>query len=440
MVAGPSLPPRGNWVLAINRGRPATRSHTDLDFGSISQHKSGVRAASTSQEPFSARIMATYALAAAGGVIGYMPLLTLLLPLKLDALAATDRYGVLAACGVVGALIAGFANVAFGWLGDRSVAQGGGRRGWLLGGMVATIASFAGVVVAHTALAIVGAIVIFQIAINAVLAQVGALTAEEVPTEQKATVASLLTLGTPLAAGASALVVAVAASEAARLAIVAVLMTICLLPLAVARRRPAAVTERSAPARSAMRRDLVIAWTARLLMQIAGNGVGFFLLFYFRDMPGDASHVPATLAQLLFVATLAPVPLALLLGRWSDRVGRQTPFLAGAAALATAGLVGMAWAQSWLTGAISYIAVASGVTVFAALNIGHAMLLLPDNARRGRDLGILNLANTAPQVVASLLAWGSITAHGFGTGLTMLAVLTLLAGLLPLALSGGPRR
>lgn len=377
-----------------------------------------------------------YGLASAGGVIGYLPLLTLLLPMKLAGFPEDTRYGLLALCGVAGAIVAGLANIAFGWLGDRSVARGRGRRGWLVSGTFATVLSFAIIVVVRHPVAILTAVVLFQIAINAVLAQVGALIAEEVPAAQKGTAAALLTLGNPLAAGASAIVVVAAATEGWRLAIVAGLMTACLLPLTLVRTPRIASDAAPASVRTAMRRDLMVAWAARLLMQIAGSGVGLYLFFYFERFGRAGDDMAAPVARLLFVATIVPVPLALALGRWSDRLARRRPFLAATAVLATLGVAGMAVATSWTVAAVAYVAFASGVAAFIALNTGHAMLLLPDGARRGRDLGLLNLANTLPQVVAPLLAWWSGPANGFGTALSIMAAITLLAGILPLTAGG----
>ena len=374
-----------------------------------------------------------YALAAVGGVIGYVPLLTLLLPIKVEALGDAARYGVLAWCGVAGALAAGCANIAFGWLGDHAVARGDGRRGWLVAGVVMTALSFVGIVLARDAAAIVLAIVAFQIAVNAALAQIAALIAEEIPAAQKGVAAALLTLGNPVTAGVSALVVVAAPGEASRLATVAVAMTLCVLPLSALRsgRLPSAPVPDGT--RMTMRRDLAAAWAARLLVQIAASGVGLYLLFYFEDLVRDRTQALALVSRLLLVAAIVPVPIALVLGRWSDRIDRRKPFLAAVALLATVGLLGMATAPSLALSALSYVAFASGVQVFLALNIGHAMLLLPDGARRGRDLGILNLANTLPQIIASALTWWSATTHGFEAALATFAALTLVASVLPLA-------
>ena len=380
-----------------------------------------------------------YALASTGGVIGYTPLLTLLLPIKLQAFAPAERYALLVWCSVAGALAAGFANIAFGWAGDRSVARGGSRRGWMVAGLLATAGSFAGIATARSGVAIVVAMVAFQLAVNALLAQVAALIAEEVPPAQKNTAAALLTLGAPLAAAASALVVALARHEGARLALVAGMMTVCVAPLLLSPARRCHDNVAAEKAGEPLRRALAIAWTTRLLVQVANSGVSLCLFFYFAraiEQRGDAATI---VAQLLVIATLVPVPLALALGRWSDRIGQRERFLAASAAFACAGLVGMTLSGGWATAGLCYVVFASGVAVFQALNIGHAMLLLPAGAGPGRNLGVLNLANTLPQVVAPLLAL-SVTANDFTTLFMLFALLTLIAALLPTVLDTITRR
>ncbi|WP_294193339.1 MFS transporter [uncultured Sphingomonas sp.] len=380
-----------------------------------------------------------YAAASTGGIIGYTPLLTLLLPIKLQAFAATDRYALLVWCSVAGALAAGFANIAFGWLGDRSVARGRGRRGWMLTGLLATAASFVGIASARSGVAIVVAMIAFQVAVNVLLAQVSALIAEEVPAAQKNTAAALLTIGAPLAAAASALVVALANDEGARLALVAAMMAVCVAPLLLhAAPIDGPITSADAEPLPA-RRALAVAWTTRLLVQIANSGVSLYLFFFLAHTIGRSGDAAAIVAQLLVVATLVPVPLALVLGRWSDRVGQRERFLAASALIACAGLFGMLLSGGWQAAGLCYIVFASGVSVFQALNTGHAMLLLPPGAGPGRNLGVLNLANTLPQVVAPLLAL-SVTTDDFTTLFALFAILPLAAALLPTLLGAITRR
>ncbi|MEG8025436.1 hypothetical protein QP162_15420 [Sphingomonas aurantiaca] len=127
-----------------------------------------------------------FALAYVGGVVGYLPLLTLLLPIKVDAVAGAGRLGVLTAIVVAGALAASVSNIVFGWLSDRAVTRGGGRRAWLAGGLVATMLSYAAIAATTSAMGLVLAVVAFQVAVNALLAPLLAIMADEVPDAQRA--------------------------------------------------------------------------------------------------------------------------------------------------------------------------------------------------------------------------------------------------------------
>src|SRR3546814_11292410 len=69
------------------------------------------------------RFLALYALANAGGVAAFLPLLTLLLPLKVQAVAGDERLVTLTLCALAGAVTASISNIVFGTLSDRSFAR-----------------------------------------------------------------------------------------------------------------------------------------------------------------------------------------------------------------------------------------------------------------------------------------------------------------------------
>ena len=377
-----------------------------------------------------------FALANVGGVIAYMPLLTLLLPLRIEALSGDARIGVISACVTAGAVAASLSNILFGWLSDRSVRSGGGRRGWMAAGVVLTAISYAGVELARTPVEIVAAIVAFQFAVNALLAPMMPIMAEEIPDAQKGLAGGFLALASPAASAVSAtLVTATFLPDASRFAIVALIASVCVTPLILSRRRTIAVGSVAADPLAVTpmppRRDLVIAGCARLLVQIAGVVAQGYLLYYFESiLPGaDRRALPAQVGQLLTIAFIVPLPLALLMGRLSDRTGRRKPFLLLAAGIAATGLIGMAVATDWRGGAIAFTVYAAGSAVFAALHSAFAMQLLPDPEWRGRDLGLFNLANTLPSLVGPALAWTLATPSDFGTVMVALAGLTLCGGL-----------
>ena len=373
-----------------------------------------------------------FALANVGGVIAYLPLLTLLLPLKIELLSGGARIGVFTACVTAGAIAASLANIAFGWWSDRSLRNGGGRRRWIAAGLVATAASYAGVALAATPVAIVGAVVVFQLAVNAVLAPLMAIMSEEIPDAQKGIAGGLLSLGSPAAAAVSALLVGQAMlPAAARFALVPVAAMLCLLPLLTGRSRigvaPAAVAATGTPPR----RDLVIAGLSRLLVQIAGVVTQAYLLYYFESILTVEQHaaLPPRIGHLLTLAFILPLPIALALGRLSDLTRRRKPFLLASAIVAAGGLAGMSVAHDWAAAAGAFTVYAVGSSVFVALHAAFAMQLLPSPDHRGRDLGLLNLANTLPSLLGPPLTWMLATPQDFSAVMLLLAVLTICGGI-----------
>ena len=79
------------------------------------------------------RFILLYALAWAGGTIGYVPLLSILLPVQVAGLAGkTAGVDWLAYIALIGAIAASLAGILFGYLSDITR----NRRGWIVGGLV----------------------------------------------------------------------------------------------------------------------------------------------------------------------------------------------------------------------------------------------------------------------------------------------------------------
>lgn len=382
-------------------------------------------------------LLPAFGLAYAGAVIGYLPLLSLLLPMKVERIAGDARIGVFTLTMVVGALVASAANVLFGWLSDRSVARGGGRRRWIGGGAAGLVAAYVLVAAAATPVAIIGAVMLFQIAINAILAPLMAIMADEIPDTRRGLAGGLLALGAPGAAAVSALLVALPwLDNDARLACVAVASVAALLPLLVLRRPPiatAAAATDAAPAdgEPSGRGSLIVASAARLLVQVAGSALSLYLLYYLQSLaPGTPSAELATqVGTLLTICHVLPLPIALLVGRWSDHARRRKPFLLCAAVTATTGLLVMALVPHPASVTIGFAIHAIGSAVFLSLHSAFAIQLLPDPRHRGRDLGLLNLANTLPALLGPLLTWTLATPRDFTPLLLVLAATTLCGGI-----------
>ena len=377
------------------------------------------------------RFLALYALANAGVVVAYTPLLTLLLPTWMARLAGPDRVAWLSLATLLGAVSASGFNLLWGWASDRV----GTRRGWIAAGLAATLASYALLAAVRTPVGLVAAVIVFQGAVNLLLAPLVAWAADRVPDGRKGVLGGLTGAGP--AAGALAGVVATlpGLSDRAGLAAVAGMVAVLTVPLLIVAFAPtglpvtaAVERHRTAPqiAPEIKRADMALLWVSRLLVQTAASVLFAFLLFYFTGL----TDAPAThWVARLNAATLAlGFPLALLLGRASDRLGPRRPFLIGAAGTMTAGLAIMAVARTSSLAGVGYLLFGGGMSVFLPLHATFVMQLLPRRDRHGRDLGLLNLANTVPQVAATLLTATLVPRYGYATLLALLAGGAAFAG------------
>ncbi|MHA6720001.1 MFS transporter [Sphingomonas sp. RS6] len=379
-----------------------------------------------------------FGIAHAGGVIAYMPLLSLMLPGKVEAVAGHASLGIFTAAVIGGGIAASLSNILFGWLSDRDSARGRGRRRLALVGLTSLAPAYAFITLANSAVALILGVILFQAAINLVLAPLFAMMADEVPDAQKGTLGGLISLGEPLAGLVAALILGTAMfGFGSRLLLVFALVCAAFAPLLSRRPTPLPLSA-PPPAQEAMlRRDLVIAWTSRILIQVSAAVLSLYLVYMFEAIASaPAAQVAPRVSALLTVAFLVAVPVTVGLGRISDRRARRKPFLLAAALVAALGLVGMTLARDWVAGAAAYCVYAVGSSAFRSLHAAFAMQLLPDPRHRGRDLGLLNLTNTLPILAGPLLTWLLATPGDFGAALLALAALTALGGVTVLGVRG----
>ena len=390
--------------------------------------------------------LALYALAYGGGAVLYVPLLTLLLPLKAELIRPDDKLALLGLITVGGALAASISNIVAGHLSDRSLRLGGGRRPWVGAGLVLTLLALAAVWASRSAVELAAAVIAFQVVLNILLAPLVALAADEVPDGQKGLLGGLIGAAYPFGALAAIVVTApTGLTEGVQLALIGSAGALAILPFLLLRAplEPPA-TAAPSPRPVGRVRNLVVVTASRWLVQMASLILFAFFLFYFQSVQhGDAQltsrALAARIAWLPGVAAVLTVPLAIFLGRQSDRTGSRRSLLAGNAAVAVAGLAVMAAFPQWQPAALGYLMFACSSGVFLALQTTYAMQILPSPAHRGRDLGFLNLANTVPSIFGPWLTLTVVTAGGFRPLMLILAVVTALAGLLMMLVREPPR-
>lgn len=379
--------------------------------------------------------LALFALAAAGGAVAYVPLLTVLLPQRIAELQGREDVAALAQVTFLGAVMASLANIGVGWLSDRARR----RRPFILAGLIASNVSLLAVGMAGSLTQIVALVMVWQVALNLMLNPLMAWAGDCFPDDQKGVLGGALALSPALGALAGSLVTwAGLVAPPARLALVAVLVSVLVLPAVLlgkgraqaALTAPVASTFKSIPL---ARRVVPRMWMARLLVQVAEGGMFAFLLFWLRGLaPGYPENNVANIFSLVLVGA---VPLSLVLGRWSDRHGRPVVPLVAAALLCACGMLVMAGATTLAWAITGYVLFGLAAAVFLALHSGQTLRVLPAPQHRGRDLGMFNLTNTVPGLVMPWLTVMLVPQFGYAALFVLFAGLALAsAGLLAGAL------
>lgn len=388
----------------------------------------------------SLRFLWLYALAIAGGSVSYAPFLTLLLPLRAQAMAGEEAISLLAFAAFLGAIAASLANIGFGWLSDIT----GRRRIWVVAGMLSSGALLISVSFAETQAQLLALIVAWQLAVNMMLGPLFAWAGDVVPDDQKGMLGGLMSFAPALGALSGAFITLPGlAGPDARLALVAGLVVLMVSPVLLFGRPVAmpqlqpealAAAERKAaepapnPFATASRSALIRMWCARLLVQIAEAALFAYLLVWISGL--DPSFGDDDTARIFAVVLGLSVPLAMATGRWSDRNRRPMAPLAVAAATISAGLVVMALAPGLDWALVGYVVFGLASGVFLALHSSQTLRVLPRPARRGRDLGFFNLTNTVPSLIMPWLTLALVPLFGFGALFWVLAGLAACAAVL----------
>lgn len=377
--------------------------------------------------------MALFALAVSGGSVAYVPLLTVLLPVKITALMGGQDVGALARVTFYGAIIASVSNIAFGMLSDRF----GNRIGWIVAGLASSSGFLVAIGYATDLSTVIILVMCWQIGLNMMLAPLFAWAGDCFPDEQKGTLGGLLAFAPAMGAISGSLVTFdVLVPSEFRLFAVALLVMALVLPALVLGHRQARpellrpVTSRDAleehPLRN--RSTAIRMWIARFLVQIAEAGLFAFFLFWLRTiLPGFHENAAANTFSLVLIMS---VPISLWLGRWSDRTGRPITPLVVCALLAGAGLGLMSLARTIELAIASFMFFGIAATIFLSLHTAQTLRVLPKPQHRGRDLGIFNLTNTLPSLVMPWLTLMLVPSFGFGSLFAVFGGLAVTAALL----------
>lgn len=348
-----------------------------------------------------------------GAHVAFMPLLVLLLPRRVDAIAPEQPLILLSQLLLVGGLTASAANIVAGAFSDRWLARFGNRRGPIAIGLVLLLAAYAYFAEARAPASLFGAIILFQLSLNIMFAPLGALLADHIPDARKGWIAGWLNMGLPL----SGLVITGLGEFSAQdgawpFGFVAAVIALSVLPLVMAWPKGLALIEKPVTVivdTAMSRRDFALAWIARLSIQSGAAVILSYLYLYVDSVArGSVGFGEGTtsggVAMLSLIATILSLAAGIIAGRWSDHRGsRKVPLVIAALAAAMA-FVLLAWGADWRMILFAYALFTTALTAFLSVDSALVAQLVSGHSRRATFLGLMNLTNTLPAIIAPSFA------------------------------------
>jgi MFS family permease len=175
--------------------------------------------------------------------------------------------------------------------------------------------------------------------------------------------------------------------------------------------------------------DFAWAFGTRFLVQL-GNSMATLYLLYFLTDSLRLADPDGGLLILILIYTVGIMATTVVAGRISDRSGRRKPLvIVSGFVMAVAALLLAVW-PTWTVAMVAAAVLGSGYGIYVAVDQALITQVLPAATGRAKDLGIINIANSAPQVLAPAIAAPIVaTLGGYPVLYSVTAVVAILGGL-----------
>lgn len=379
-----------------------------------------------------ARWTALISLASLGLFTAFYGPIQVLLGLQAQQLAPHNKELALGLVVGLGAAFSVVANPLFGAISDRTTWRAGRRLPWTALGAAGGAVSLVLLAVAPSVAVMAIGWCAAQLTLNAMQAALFAAVPDQVPHRQRGVVGGWLGVGQTLGIVVGSGLAAAVGGIAAGYLVCAAFLVVATIPYLLLRKdtvleptdRPRLrfadfwVSPRRFP-------DFGWAWLTRFLLNLGNSVAIVYLLYFLQDEVGysDPDSGVFVLTAIYAVALLSTVVFG---GVWSDRVGRRRVFVCWAGiVMAVASLILAFW-PTWPGALVAAGVLGLGFGVYLSVDFALMTEVLPAAADRGKDLGVINIANSLPQVLAPVLAAPIVTYLG---GYPVLYVLSALVGM-----------
>jgi MFS family permease len=314
-----------------------------------------------------------------------------------------------------GAVAAVIANPVVGALSDRTTSRWGRRHPWTVAGAISGAAGLAVLAVAPDVGVMMLGWFLAQAGLGGMLATLTSALPDRVPAAQRGTIGGLIGISQMLGTVLGALLVTVLVTGLAggylACGVLVVLGGLAfalftsddVLPLRLAPQAGFAATLSRLWVSPRAYPDFGWGWAMHFMINL-GNGLGTLYLLYFLS---DAAHYRDPQTGLLILMAIYGISLAaagVACGIASDRSGHRKRYVIGAAVLMALAALLLVISPTWSAALAAAPLLGVGFGTYWAAAPAVLTQVLPAASDRAKDLGVINVANSLPLVVAPLIA------------------------------------
>ncbi len=366
--------------------------------------------------------------------VGLSIVATVLLPQRLKDLGVADPNALLAGISAVTAITSLVANLVFGNFSDRTRSRFGRRTPWVVAGGVLGGASLFAIGVIGDVTLLTVSYCVCMVGLNMMLAPAIAVLSDRVPENIRGTMSTFwgvgAAIGYPLGAIVGGGFITTGSASLTGFVLAGLLMGVAGIAAVALWPREGSSAEADPPASSLIdvlasfvpptknAGDFYKAFIGRFTMLLSYQMINAYQLYIIQEHLKDqgqalsAAQVAATVMVTNTIILVAGLVGGFVSGPVSDLLRRRkVPVVAASLCFAVG--VAMPWVLPTAVGMYLFALIAGfGYAVYGAVDQALNVDVLPDPAKAGKDLGILNMSTTLGQMCGPVVTAGIVTATG----------------------------
>lgn len=346
----------------------------------------------------------------------------------------------------IGCVFALFANVIFGALSDITRSRFGKRTPWIVVGGFITAAGY---VLAFSSAQLVGIVAgwcIVQVGVNMMIAPAVAVLSDRIPENVRGTFSAFYGGAQIVGSSAGTFLgsqfienMGIGFTIGVALFAVTGIVTVLIWPR---ERSSASTTSFGTTAKLDVKqllrsfipptrncRDFYLALMGRLLLILGWNMISGYQLYILQKYCGlSVKDSAATISTMSVISMIVLIVTSMVSGPLSDRLQRRKIIVAVGSVIIAIGMA-IPWFMPNALGMMLFAGIGgAGYGIYIAVDQALNVDVLPSQEEAGKDLGILNLANTIGQVLAPVVVGAIVLVTGGYTALFPIAVVAVLLG------------